>query len=326
MTTTREPRAIGRRARWFNRIPQATAPYLAFGALLGLSAAIAPGVLQPSSLASTFSFAVLLGVAALGQTIVILHGGIDLSVPNTIAVSALMFLTVYDTAGFALAVLAALAAGITVGVINGLAIAYLEISPIVTTIAVNGLLLGLALIYFNISQLTQIPDSIKAITSARIDLIGVQVPAVIPVGLLLIIGVELLLRYSGWGSMLRFLGSSRLAAVDAGLPVRRLRISAYAVGGAFNAAAGLLTMGVFGQASIGMGDSYLLSTVAAVLIGGATVAGGKGTAIGTLGGALVLTQVQVLVLNLGIDSNGQQIVTGLVVVIVAIAYARGNKK
>lgn len=307
------------------QLPRTAWTYLAFVALVACSALVRPGSLSAAALSATLAFAALLAACSIGQTFVVLSGGIDLSVPYIITTSALLYLTLNASIGSGAAIVVALGLGVLIGIVNGAGVALLSINPIVMTIGMNGLLFGFALLKFDISQLTQVPESLISWTAGEVVIGPLSVSAIVPVGLGLVLLAELVLRFTGWGSLTLLVGAAPSVARDAGLNVSMIRITVYAFSGLTAAAAGLLITGFFQQASIGMGDPYLLLTVAAVLVGGAAVTGGSGSVIGTLGGALVLSEAQVLVTNLGIGVNMQQAVTGLVIVVVAALYARSHR-
>lgn len=304
------------------RVPQSVWPLLAFVALFLVGGLVRPNLVSLDSLIGTATFASILAIASYGQTLAVIQAGIDLSVPNTIGFAALAFLSMVEPLGPAGAFLAALGTGAAIGVVNGVVIAKLGLTPIVTTIAMNGLLFGLILLTFNFSELTVTPDFVIAMTSQKIDVLGVSMAAVLPVGLGLMVVLQLVLSYSGWGRSLFLVGSAPDTARLAGLPVDRIRITGYLASGALAAFAGIVIVGYYQQASATMGASYLLSSVAAVVVGGASIFGGRGSVVGTLGGALVLGQVSTLVTVLNLGANIQQLIYGVIILVVISLYGR----
>lgn len=304
------------------RVPASVWPILVFLILFVIGGLIRPNLMSIDSLLGTATFAMILALASYGQTIAIIQGGIDLSVPNTIAFAALSFLTWSGPLGPGLALVAAIASGAVIGVLNGLIIAKLGLTPIVTTIAMNGLLFGVVLLTFKNSELTVIPEFLTAITAGKIELFGVSFAAVLPLGLLVMLALQLVLSYTGWGRRLFVIGSASETARLAGLPVDRIRISAYALSGALAAFAGVVIVGFYGQALATMGNPYLLGSVAAVVVGGASIFGGRGSVVGTVGGALVLGQVATLVNVANLGSNIQQLIYGVIVLVVVALYGR----
>lgn len=319
-TTSVRP-ATALRAR-VDRVPRGAWPYLVFLALLALGWVLRPQLLQADAIWSTVAFAMIVAIASSGQTLAIVQGGIDLSIANTITISALTFLTVAEGLGVFGALVLSLAIGVAIGTANGVLIAALGISPIVITIAMNGLLFGIVLLQFDFSQLSAVPAIVTSLTAGQLDVLGLRIPAVVPLGLVLLGALQLLMARTGWGRALRLVGSAAPMATLAGLPVRRLRITGYALAGALGAFSGIVIAGFFDQTSVGMGDVYLLGSVAAVVVGGASIFGGSGTMFGTLGGALVLGQVATLVTVLNLGLNVQQLIYGLLILAVVALYGR----
>jgi ribose transport system permease protein len=254
---TAETRRAGL-ARGAGRVPSSAWPFVMFLLLFVLGGILRPKLFGLDPLWSTAAFAMILAIASSGQTLAIIQGGIDLSIGNTITVSALSFLSLIASLGTFGALLAALLIGAAVGWLNGTVIAYLGVSPIVMTIAVNALLFGIVLLVFDFSQLTATPQIARDLTSGKVDLLGTAVPAIIPLGLVLLLMLQALLSRTGWGRSLYFLGSAPDAAELAGVPVNRMRVSAYMLSGALGALAGVVIAAFFGQTSVNMGDTYLL--------------------------------------------------------------------
>ena len=308
--------------RIVGRVPRSAWPLIVFAILFLIGGIIRPNLLSVDSLIGTATFAMILAIASFGQTVAVIGAGIDLSVPNTIAFAALSFLTWSGTIGPVPALFAAVGAGAVIGIVNGVVVSKLGLTPIVTTIAMNGLLFGVVLLSFKNSELTVIPQFLTDITATKFDLFGAKIAAVLPLGLALLVILQLILSYSGFGRSLFVVGSAAETAKLAGLPVDRIRITAYALSGALAAFAGIVIVGFYAQASATMGASYLLGSVAAVVVGGASIFGGRGSMVGTLGGALVLGQVATLVAVANLGSNIQQLIYGVIVLIVIALYGR----
>jgi ribose transport system permease protein len=297
-------------------------PLAVFVLLFLVGGLIRPNLLSVDSLVGTATFAMILAIASFGQTVAVIQAGIDLSVPNTIAFAALGFLTWTAAFGPVLGFVGGILAGVIVGLANGVIVAKLGLTPIVTTIAMNGLLFGVVLLTFRNSELTVIPQFLTDITATKIDLFGVKIAAVLPLGLILMVVLQLVLSFTGWGRSLFVVGSAPHTATLAGLPVDRIRMAGYALSGALAAFAGIVIVGFYAQASATMGASYLLGSVAAVVVGGASIFGGRGSMVGTFGGALVLGQVATLVNVANLGSNIQQLIYGVIVLIVIALYGR----
>lgn len=305
-------------------LPKFVWPYATFIALFIVGGIMRPALFTPESLIGTATFAMLLTLASLGQTISMIQGGIDLSVPNTIAISGLSFLSLSPSLGFGGAVIVSLILGLIVGTATGLIVTKLGLTPIVTTIAINGLLFGVILLNFRANELTQVPEIAKTLTSGQLELFGLKIPTILLLGIILVTLLQLGLSYSGFGRQLILVGASPEAARFAGLRVDRIRIAGFAASSLLAAAAGIFLVGFYGQASATMGNPFLLGSVAAVVVGGASIFGGSGNFFGTLAGALVLGQVATLVAVANLGANLQQLIYGLIVLAVVFLYGRGQ--
>lgn len=261
-------------------------------------------------------YASFIGIIGLGQTLCILTGGIDLSVPWTLTGAAV--LTSQLTAdGHALlpVIVLVLAFAAVVGLLNGLGVAYAGVPPIIMTLGMNGALQGLLLVYTN-GGIAATPP--KALTDFVLgDALGVPNQlwiwaAVIAVGCAL-------LSLTTFGRRLYAIGTNRRAAELAGVRVRRVLVVPYVLSAVGAAVTGLLMMGFTGQAFLSMGDPYLFSSAVAVAVGGASILGGSGHYTGTIGGALVLTLVASLLPLFKLGTAWLQIAYG--VILLATVYA-----
>jgi ribose transport system permease protein len=189
----------------------------------------------------------------------------------------------------------------------------------------NGLLFGLMLLWFRSSELAVVPDGLKTLTSGQVPLFGLKVPGVLLIGLGLMLLLQLALSYTGFGRMLVVTGASAGTAFYAGLNVRLMRTSGWVASGFLAALAGVVIVGFYGQASPQMGATYLLASVAAVVVGGASIFGGSGSFVGTFAGALVLGQVATLVNVANLGSNLQQLFYGVIVLGVVALYGRRGR-
>jgi len=309
-------------AKIASRMPRAGWGLLIFVVLFIVGGLLRPSLFTLPGLISTATFAAILAAASFGQTVAVIQGGIDLSVPSTIAFAALGFLTWNASFGPVIAFVLALGAGVVIGLANGIIVAKIGLTPIVTTIAMNGLLFGLLLLNFPLSELTVVPDFVKSFTSDRLEIFGVSVAAVLPTVLILMVVLQAVLSYTGWGRSLFLVGSREKAARLAGQPVARIRITGYALSGLLAAFTGIVIVGYFSQAETTMGNSYLLGSVAAVIVGGASMFGGRGSMTGTFVGALVLGQVATLVAVFNLGADIQNLVYGVIILAVLAAYGR----
>ncbi len=259
------------------------------GALLlfTLTSAYSPGFAAPSHLRSLIVVSAFTGIVAVGQTLVIIGGGIDLSVPWVLNSAAILVTLLAGGADRPLlwAAPAMLAGGALVGALNGVGIAWAGIPPIIMTLSTNTILQGLLLVVTGGTPPAMTPRVLQQLATGRIG----QVPIILLVWAALAAVTTVLLGFTAFGRYLYAIGTSRTVAEFSGVPVRGTAALAYIVSGTTAALAGMLLAGYSGQAYLGMGDPYLFTSIAAVAIGGASILGGSGYYLGTIAGALVLT-------------------------------------
>ncbi|MDQ6435346.1 ABC transporter permease [Mesorhizobium sp. LHD-90] len=281
--------------------------------LLVVTALFSPGFLSASNMRSTVVLAAFVGIVALGQTFVIVGGGIDLSVPwvlNSAAIIMALLCAGQDLPLIWVAPLV-LAGGATIGLINGLGVAQFGVPPIIMTLATNVILQGLILVVTGGSPSPAAPSVIKFLSVGRIG--GIPVIALIWLALTLI--ATLLLSKAAFGRHLYALGTSATVAEFSGVPTARTTVLTYVISGTTAALAGMLLTGYSGVAYLGMGDAYLFTSIAAVAIGGASILGGSGHYLGTVAGAMVLTILTGLLPALNLSSGALLVVYGAVILI-----------
>lgn len=261
-----------------------------------------------NSLLILSSFAAILG---LGQGAVILTGGLDLSIPWTIALSgALLSGWINGSNDAALwAVPLILLLGAAIGLLNGAGIVSFGLPPIVMTLAMNGILQGVALLYDNGTPHGSASSGLSWFMTGHI--LGI-VPAVVFLAVFVVFANELLNR-TPFGRWIYAVGNSVRAARLSGLPVDRTIVGVYALSGVCSALVGIMLVGFNGQAFNGMGDPYLLPSIAVVVVGGTAITGGRGHYFGILGGALLLTAVDIVLSGSTLPQAVREIVYGCVI-------------
>lgn len=287
--------------------------YLAVLALLALTSLFSSGFLSPGHLRSIAVLAAFIGIVALGQTFVIIGGGIDLSVPWVLNSAAVLVTLIAggENGPLLWAMPLLLAAGAGVGFVNGLGIALFGVPPIIMTLAVNVILQGSILVYTGGSPPAMSPPLIQFLAVGRVW----SAPVIVLIWIVLAVFASVLLSKTAFGRHLYALGTSATVAEFSGVPTLRTALLAYTLSGFTAALAGMLLTGYTGQAYLGMGDPYLFTSVAAVAIGGASILGGSGHYIGTIAGALVLTILTGLLPALNLSSGALLIVYGAVILV-----------
>jgi ribose transport system permease protein len=279
--------------------------WVATGLLFALSAVFQPQSLSTGALAVLWPFAAVLILAATGQTLVVQQRGIDLSVPGFISLTVVLVTHIpnEDSSKLLPAILLAYAIAIGAGLVNGLMVTRVGITPIVMTLGMNAVLYGVDL---GISQgtPTQTTKALQSFTSSSVA--GLPLPLVIAVGLVLIIGFTV--KRTAFGRRFEACGASAAAGRAAGLWDHRYQIGADVGAAVLYCTAGVLLAGIVSQPDPFQGNAYLLPSVAAVALGGTSLLGGKGSVVASAVGALFLSQLQQFVLATGASAAVQNLV------------------
>jgi ribose transport system permease protein len=281
---------------------------LLFGALIG------PQFFRAANLELVARQTVIVCVAALGMTMVIVSGGIDLSVGSVVALSTVVTALILQRHDPVLAALGAIAAGALCGVVNGLLITQLRVVPFIVTLGtmllVRGAAKGLADERRIEAPVTWLNNLLRTVRDGS----GVLLPTGIWITVLLAVLVALTLKYTRFGRHLFAIGSSERTARLCGVRIDRTKVAVYAIAGALAALAGVME---FSKLSVGDPTVSLgleLDVIAAVIIGGGSLLGGKGSVVGTIAGAAIMAVIQIGCSQQGLPNWVQQIVTGSIIV------------
>jgi len=291
-----------------------------FGALIG------PQFFRAANLELVARQTVIVCVAALGMTMVIVSGGIDLSVGSVVALSTVVTAILLRTFDPALSALGAVAAGGVCGVINGLLITQLRVVPFIVTLGTMLLIRGAAKGLADERRIEAPLTWLNGLLRTARDGSGVLLPTGVWITLILAVVVTVTLRYTRFGRHLFALGSNERTARLCGVRVSRTRIFVYAIGGALAAVAGVME---FSKLSVGdptVANGLELDVIAAVIIGGGSLSGGRGSVGGTLAGAAIMAVIEIGCSQQGLPNWVQQIVTGSIIVgAVALDRWRGAR-
>jgi ribose transport system permease protein len=260
-------------------------------------------------------------ITALGMTVVIISGGIDLSVGSILCLSA-MVLAIVMNAGYPLwaGAGAALAVSLLTGAINGVLIAYLRIPPFVVTLGMLSVARSAAMVLSNNRMMYQFgPDEKQLFWLGGGSTLGIANPVIALVILAII--TALLLKWTRWGCHVFAIGSNEKAAVLTGIAVRRLKVSVYMFSALFAGIAGVLEAGWLGGVTTNLGQSMELSVIAAAVIGGANLMGGAGTVFGSVVGAALIEIIRNSLTLLGISTFWQGTFVGTFIIL-AVAFDR----
>jgi ribose transport system permease protein len=279
-----------------------------------------PGTVNALWASNMMLFAAPLGIVAAGQTLVMLTGGIDLSVANVATASAYLMAT-HSGLGVAPAILYGLGVGFVVGLINGIGVALLRVQPLVMTLGTGLMTEGILVVYSQkkMADAPRVPQFIEDLGAGK-SFGGIPNDLIVwvPVAIILIF----ILRRTGYGRLLYAIGDNSNACRLAGIRVWRILLLNYVTCGLLAAAAGLIIVGGTNSAELRLAEVYLLPSVAAVIIGGTSIFGGRGGYSGTIIGALILTVLNSILTLLDVPESVRQILYGAIILFLAAAYTR----
>ena len=285
---------------------------------------IRPGFSSPSGIAAVLTVACFVGLVAAGQTFVILIGGIDLSVPWTLNAAAILMMSTAASsdARTPFALLVTLGMGAAVGLCNGVGIALFGVPAVVMTLAMNGILEGLTLGLSGgltcPSCAAYAPPILQA--AAHGDFLGV--PVILYLWAVVIVVATFVLSFTTFGRCTYAIGNNVRASYLAGVNVTRTTIILYVMSGMFAALAGIMILGFGGQASLGLGEPYLFQSIAAAVIGGVYIAGGRGHYVGAVAGAVSLVALVSVLMAMNMPEYGRSITYGVIILLLLLLYGR----
>jgi ribose transport system permease protein len=287
--------------------------WLATAALLIVAAIIAPTALQHTAWAYVLPYMTILAVAALGQMLVVMQGGIDLSTPGVISFGGNLIVGVSlgHNDRLAYGLLACLGLGALVGLVNGVLVGIVRLNPLIVTLAVGLIVSAWSFRYAreNTNSL-QVPEALSSWALKK----PLGVSAVFWTGAGLTLVLALLLRYTTAGRRFQAVGANPRAAWMAGLRVRTHAVFAYTAAGFLYAVAAILLAGIRINIDPAFGAQYLLAPIAAVVIAGASLSGGLASPVSTWMAALALTFLTQMLLILGLSSAMQFVVFGAAII------------
>ncbi len=321
-TIATAPQRSARRAQTLRLDPYVLVPLAILLVLIGTTVWLSPGLLRPGSIESKGNAALTLVLVAAGQTFPILIGGIDLSVGSIISVANSLAATQMrnDPSNIAFWVFVIAMFGLTAGAINGFVVAVMKVTPFIATLATWSVWSGVALLVLE-KDGGQVSQPFKEIVRSNILLL----PGSIAILLVLLVAWFWFKR-TRWGVQLYAVGSNEKGAALSGTDVVRVKIMAYAVSGFFAAMAGLYRTVQVGSGSPVAGDGLILPSVAAVVLGGTSLAGGRGGVPMSVTGALILLFINDLIFFAGVRTFYTPMVQGILMVITVAVSAYGYRQ
>ncbi len=304
--------------------PAVVAAYGCIVVLLLVGALYSSNFLSVGYLVQQLKVASFLGVIATGMMLVILLGQIDLSVPWVVTVGAMMSCALAGHAGLVgyLAIPFGILCGFLIGLVNGVGVAYLRIPSMIVTLATNAVAQGLMVVYTGgFSPKDTASPSMRYLATG--ELFG-GVPNSVICWIIVGVGAVFILNKTTFGRSIYGIGNRERAAYLSGINTRRVVMLAFGISGGLAALGGVLLAGYASKAAQSMGDAYLLPAIAAVVLGGTSILGGRGTYAGTIAGVLLITLLQSILSVMQMPEYGRQIIYGVVIIIMLLFYGRSK--
>jgi ribose transport system permease protein len=302
--------------------PAVTTAFICIIVLLLVGSIYSRNFLSPEYLLQQLKVASFLGVIASGMMLVILLGQIDLSLPWVVTVGAMTSSAIagYGETGALLAIPAGILCGVAIGLVNGVGVGYLRIPSMIVTLATNAVAQGLMVVYTG-----GFSPRDSASAGMRYLATGFTIPAIpnaVICWVLVGAGTVFLLTRTTFGRSIYGIGNSERAAYLSGIATRRVIMIVFAISGGLSAFGGVLLAGYASKAAQSMGDAYLLPAIAAVVLGGTSILGGRGSYLGTVAGVMLITLLQSILSVMQMPEFGRQIIYGTVIIVMLLLYGR----
>lgn len=283
-----------------------------------ISGFISPAMFQLGQVLNILQVASFLGVIAAGQTIAVLTGGIDLSQAGVVTLTNIVATSIMlsQPENIPAAIVVVLALALLVGLANGFLVTAVGVTPLIATLGMNSVLFGAALVYTGGAPSGGTPVEFQIIGTG--SLFGIPNPALIWLGLSL--GLLVLTRRTSYGRRLYATGANPRAAEMMGVNVGRTIVSAYVLSALMAALGALLLTAYVGAPSLGIGNQFLLTAVAAVVVGGAALTGGSGSVVATMGGAIFITELSSFTNIIQVSTGTQFVIQGALILVSVLVY------
>lgn len=299
--------------------------YVILLALLLIAQVVSPGYLQLNHLAGILRLASFVGIAAIGQNLAILTGGIDLSIANVITFANVISAEIMmgKDENIPLALLVVLIMGVLVGLVNGIGVRVLKIPPFIMTLGVGTVVQGIFLIYTKGAPKGNAAPLLKSICGR--SLFG-MVSGIVIIWLMMALITWLLLKKTTFGRNIYSIGTNEEASRFSGIDTGKTIFIVYILSAVISALAGFFLVGYTGTSFLNVGNSYNTKTIAAVIIGGTAITGGRGNYLGTIAGAIIMTVLEDFLTILNFPEAGRQISQGLIILLLVLIYNREKQR
>jgi len=294
-------------------------------ALLAGGALYEPNLLSADYLLQQLQVASFLGVMATGLLLVVLLGHIDLSLPWVVTIGGMMSTSAagWGALGSALAIPFAVLCGLGIGVVNGVGVAYLRVPSMIFTLGMNAIAQGLMVVHT--SGFAPQDHASPAMHFVAVERSILGIPNALWIWLAVAGLTVTLLTRTAFGRRVYAIGNSERAAFLSRVNVKGVVLICFAISGACSAFAGALLAGYSTKAYQAMGDPYLLPAITAVVLGGTSILGGRGTYLGTMSGVIVVTLLSSILSIVQIPEAGRQIIYGVVIIVMLLVYGRTDQ-
>jgi ribose transport system permease protein len=280
--------------------------------IVAIFTALTPIFLTPSNLTNILVQSAITGIIGIGMTLVIIQGGIDLSVGPVVALVAVVVATqMVHKVPVPAAILIGVLLGLAAGIFNGVMIAYVNLQPFIVTLGTMTLIRGLALVYTNGDPIFNVPREFRSIFSG--SYLGIPGPIVFMFAVA-ILGF-LILNYTRVGIYMKAIGGNEEAARMSGVNTRKYKVVTYAICSIFAATAGMVLLGRLGAAEPIAGSGFELDAIAAAAVGGTSMSGGKGNIPGTILGALILGSLRNGLTLMNVQAFYQLLASGAIILV-----------
>ncbi len=289
-------------------------------ALMAVLEVMRPGIVNERWIANTIKFAIPLAMLAACQTLTMFTGGIDMSAGIVATITAFVMATQVPILGVPLGIAVSLVPALLIGLANGFGVAFAHVHPLIMTLGTGLIGTGCLQVYQRsvIATGSVVPDSLAWLGTGRWWILPNALLVFVPLALLLLAGE----RRSGFGRLLYALGSNAHAARLSGARAWQVYLALYALSGLIAGVAGLLYVGLIKAPSLSLANPLLLPAVAAAVVGGTSIFGGRGSYAGTIVGALILTVLGTLLTLLQMPEGARRILFGAIILAVTAIYVR----
>jgi len=287
--------------------------------LVVVASFVTPYFMTGRNISNILRQASLIIIPAIGQAIVIIIGGFDLSVGATLAMGAVLTASLWKLGvPIGIAAVIGVIAGLFVGILNGVMVSRVKLPPFVATYGMMFVLMGTSMVIMYGDYIVGFPDSFTLIGTGYLDVGGFRLPFPFMIAILLAFIIDILMTRTTLGRRIYATGSNRRAARLSGINTPNIQLIAFMICGGIAACGGLVVMARMSAAEMRMGDDFLLPTVAAVVLGGCSLAGGEGSVWGTFVGGLILIGVINVMTLTGVPDFWHRAVSGIVIIAAVI--------